>query len=74
MLINGTNVLGLLIDTLLKDGFRLISTRTVSSDEKVECYSFERTQRPVSLSIAANQHPESSGTVQARRSRVQKGK
>ncbi|OXB77215.1 UNVERIFIED_CONTAM: hypothetical protein H355_012582 [Colinus virginianus] len=73
MLINGTNVLGLLMDTLLKDGFRLISTRAISSDEKVECYSFERTQRPASLSIAANQCPESSGMAQAR-SRVQKGK
>ncbi|XP_040514556.1 potassium channel regulatory protein [Gallus gallus] len=74
MLINGTNVLGLLIDMLLKDGFRLISTRTASSDEKVECYSFERTRRPASLSIAPNQHPGSSGTGQAGRSQVQKGK
>ncbi|NXJ14860.1 KCNRG protein, partial [Odontophorus gujanensis] len=74
MLINGTNVLGLLMDTLLKDGFRLISTRAVSSDEKVECYTFERTQRPASLSITANQCPESSGMGQARRNRVQKGK
>ncbi|KFV43148.1 Putative potassium channel regulatory protein, partial [Tyto alba] len=50
-LINGTNVLGLLLDTLLKDGFHLISTRTVSSEEKVECYSFERTKRPGSLTV-----------------------
>ncbi|KFP58582.1 Putative potassium channel regulatory protein, partial [Cariama cristata] len=50
-LINGTNVLGLLLDTLLKDGFHLISTRTVSSEEKIECYSFERLQRPGGLAI-----------------------
>ncbi|KFP58603.1 Putative potassium channel regulatory protein, partial [Cathartes aura] len=50
-LINGTNVLGLLLDTLLRDGFRLISTRTVSSEEKVECYSFERMQRPAGLTV-----------------------
>uniref|UniRef100_A0A8B9QQ53 Potassium channel regulator n=1 Tax=Anas platyrhynchos TaxID=8839 RepID=A0A8B9QQ53_ANAPL len=48
-LINGVNVLGLLVDTFLKDGFRLVSTRTVSSEEKVECYSFERLQRPAGL-------------------------
>ncbi|KFZ51591.1 Putative potassium channel regulatory protein, partial [Antrostomus carolinensis] len=50
-LINGTNVLGLLLDTLLKDGFRLISTRTVSSEEKVECYSFERKKKPAGLNV-----------------------
>ncbi|GAA6095375.1 putative potassium channel regulatory protein [Tachysurus ichikawai] len=41
-LLNGTNVLGLLVDTILRDGFRLISTRTVSPEEKIECYTFER--------------------------------
>lgn len=41
-LANGTNVLGLLIDVLLKEGFHLVSTRTVSSEDKSECYSFER--------------------------------
>uniref|UniRef100_A0A8C9QCX0 Potassium channel regulatory protein n=1 Tax=Spermophilus dauricus TaxID=99837 RepID=A0A8C9QCX0_SPEDA len=41
-LANGTNVLGLLIDILLKEGFHLVSTRTVSSEDKSECYSFER--------------------------------
>ncbi|XP_033867961.2 putative potassium channel regulatory protein [Acipenser ruthenus] len=51
-LINGTNVLGLLVDILLKEGFRLISTRTVSSEEKVECYTFERIKRPQILTIS----------------------
>ncbi|XP_009676890.2 potassium channel regulatory protein [Struthio camelus] len=73
-LINGTNVLGLLVDTLLKDGFRLISTRTVSSEEKVECYSFERMRRPAGLTITVNQSPRSSGIAQAKRSQMQKGK
>ncbi|NXW58393.1 KCNRG protein, partial [Eurystomus gularis] len=73
-LINGTNVLGLLLDTLLKDGFRLISTRTVSSEEKVECYSFERMQRPAGLTVMVNQTPGSSGLAPAKRSQVQKGK
>lgn len=73
-LINGTNVLGLLFDTLLKDGFRLISTRTVSSEEKVECYTFERMKRAAGLAIMVNQIPGSSGVAQARRSQVQKGK
>ncbi|KAM6945784.1 putative potassium channel regulatory protein [Aplochiton taeniatus] len=41
-LLNSTNVLGLLVDTLLKDGFRLISTRTISEEDKVECFTFER--------------------------------
>ncbi|XP_025964218.2 potassium channel regulatory protein [Dromaius novaehollandiae] len=73
-LINGTNVLGLLVDTLLKDGFRLISTRTVSSEEKVECYSFERRRRPAGLTITVNQSPGSSGMAQAKRSQMHKGK
>ncbi|NXP72577.1 KCNRG protein, partial [Ramphastos sulfuratus] len=73
-LINGTNVLGLLLDTLLKDGFRLISTRTVSSEEKVECYSFERMQKPAGITIMVNQTPGSSGAAQVKRSQVQKGK
>ncbi|NXF08872.1 KCNRG protein, partial [Smithornis capensis] len=73
-LINGTNVLGLLFDTLLKDGFRLISTRTISSEEKVECYSFERMKRAAGLPVTLNQTPGSSGVAQAKRSQVQKGK
>ncbi|MBN3281341.1 KCNRG protein, partial [Polyodon spathula] len=51
ILINGTNVLGLLVDILLKEGFHLIGTRTVSSEENVECYTFERIKRPQSLAI-----------------------
>lgn len=73
-LINGVNVLGLLVDTLLKDGFRLVSTRTVSSEEKVECYSFERLKRPAGLAVTVSQTPGSSGTAQAKRSHTQKGK
>ncbi|NXX78254.1 KCNRG protein, partial [Urocolius indicus] len=73
-LINGTNVLGLLLDTLLRDGFRLISTRTVSHEEKIECYSFERMQSPAGPAIAVSQTPASSGAAQAKRSQVQKGK
>ncbi|NWX20604.1 KCNRG protein, partial [Aegotheles bennettii] len=73
-LINGTNVLGLLLDTLLKDGFRLISTRTVSSEEKVECYTFERMKRPAGLTVTVNQTPSSSRVAQTKRSEAQKGK
>ncbi|XP_054841883.1 potassium channel regulatory protein [Eublepharis macularius] len=50
-LINGTNVLGLLVDVLLKEGFRLVSTRTISAEEKIECYCFERTRQPDALPI-----------------------
>uniref|UniRef100_A0A8C8SK77 Potassium channel regulator n=1 Tax=Pelusios castaneus TaxID=367368 RepID=A0A8C8SK77_9SAUR len=63
-LVNGTNVLGLLIDTLLKDGFHLVSTRTVSCEEKVECYSFERMKRPEALALSASQNPESTSGAQ----------
>ncbi|NXI71931.1 KCNRG protein, partial [Anseranas semipalmata] len=73
-LINGINVLGLLVDTLLKDGFRLISTRTVSTEEKAECYTFERMKRPAGLTITGSQNPGSSGIAQAKRSHMQKGK
>uniref|UniRef100_A0A8C3VQB2 Potassium channel regulatory protein n=1 Tax=Catagonus wagneri TaxID=51154 RepID=A0A8C3VQB2_9CETA len=50
-LANGTNVLGLLIDTLLMEDFHLVSTRTVSSEDKTECYSFERIKRPEALTM-----------------------
>ncbi|NXF34054.1 KCNRG protein, partial [Nyctibius bracteatus] len=73
-LINGTNVLGLLLDTLLKDGFRLLSTRTVSSEEKIECYSFERMKRPAGFAVTVHQTAGNSGVAQAKRSQVQKGK
>ncbi|KAF7689524.1 putative potassium channel regulatory protein isoform X1 [Silurus meridionalis] len=41
-LLNAANVLGLMVDTIVSEGFRLISTRTVSPEEKIECYTFER--------------------------------
>ncbi|XP_074843664.1 potassium channel regulatory protein [Carettochelys insculpta] len=65
-LINGTNVLGLLVDTVLKDGFRLVSTRTISAEEKVECYSFERMKRPEALVLTANQSQQSTGGAQTK--------
>ncbi|NWR79883.1 KCNRG protein, partial [Centropus unirufus] len=73
-LINGPNVLGLLLDTLFKDGFRLISTRTVSSEEKVECYSLERMKRPTGLTLTVHQPPGTSGAAGAKRSQAQEGK
>ncbi|KAM9610255.1 LOW QUALITY PROTEIN: potassium channel regulatory protein [Trichechus inunguis] len=57
-LANGTNVLGLLIDTLLKEGFRLVSTRTVSSKDKTERYSFERIKRPQAVAVSKTLKPE----------------
>ncbi|KAB0343795.1 hypothetical protein FD754_020721 [Muntiacus muntjak] len=50
-LANGTNVLGLLIDTLLMEGFHLVGTRTVSSEDRTECYSFERIKKPDTLAM-----------------------
>uniref|UniRef100_G3SM76 Potassium channel regulatory protein n=1 Tax=Loxodonta africana TaxID=9785 RepID=G3SM76_LOXAF len=57
-LASGTNVLGLLIDILLKEGFRLVGTRTVSSEDKTECYSFERIKRPQALAVNKTLKPE----------------
>lgn len=57
-LANGTNVLGLLIDTLLMEGFRLVSTRTVSSEDKTECYSFERIKKAEALAMNKTLKPE----------------
>lgn len=57
-LANGTNVLGLLIDTLLMEGFHLVSTRTVCSEDKTECYSFERIQKPEVLTMNKMVKPE----------------
>ncbi|KAL4690839.1 hypothetical protein H8959_013800 [Pygathrix nigripes] len=57
-LANGTNVLGLLIDTLLKEGFHLVSTRTVSSEDKTECYSFEKIKSPEALIMNETPKPE----------------
>ncbi|XP_067419183.1 potassium channel regulatory protein [Emydura macquarii macquarii] len=73
-LINGTNVLGLLVDILLKEGFHLVSTRTVSTEEKVECYSFERMKRPEALALSANQNPESTGGAQMKLTPLHKRK
>ncbi|KAM7110921.1 LOW QUALITY PROTEIN: potassium channel regulatory protein [Molossus nigricans] len=56
-LANGTNVLGLLTDTLLLEGFHLFSTRTVSSED-TECYSFERIKRPEALAMSKAVKPE----------------
>ncbi|KAG8124555.1 hypothetical protein E2320_019939, partial [Naja naja] len=62
-LFNGANVLGLLIDILLKDGFRLLSSRTVSAEEKVECYCFERMRSPEVFTINITQ-PKRATTIQ----------
>ncbi|TSK17911.1 Potassium channel regulatory protein [Bagarius yarrelli] len=59
-LLNGTNVLGLMVDTILRDGFRVISTRTVSSEEKIECYTFERKE---TRNIIINEPFESDGSL-----------
>ncbi|KAH0621779.1 hypothetical protein JD844_023406 [Phrynosoma platyrhinos] len=54
-LFSGANVLGLLVDLLLREGFHLVSTRTVSAEEKIECYCFERTRQPRPLTISTSQ-------------------
>lgn len=59
-LANGTNVLGLLIDTLLMEDFHLVSTRTASSEDKTECYSFERIKRSEALTMNKTLKP---GTI-----------
>uniref|UniRef100_A0A8C0ZPI7 Potassium channel regulatory protein n=1 Tax=Castor canadensis TaxID=51338 RepID=A0A8C0ZPI7_CASCN len=71
-LANGTNVLGLLIDTLLNEGFHLVSTRTVSSEDKTECYCFERIKSPEVLMVNKTPQPETTSiTIMAEQS--QKG-
>ncbi|XP_031218592.1 potassium channel regulatory protein isoform X1 [Mastomys coucha] len=60
-LANGTNVLGLLVDTLLKEGFHLVSTRTPASGDKSECYVFERIKSPQVLGM--NKTPKSETTT-----------
>ncbi|XP_069748484.1 putative potassium channel regulatory protein [Narcine bancroftii] len=62
-LINGSNVLGLLIDTLLREGFCLISTRAVSPTEKIECYTFERNRRTENFCIASGQGEASTNEI-----------
>ncbi|GAB1298980.1 Potassium channel regulatory protein [Apodemus speciosus] len=60
-LANGTNVLGLLVDTLLNEDFRLVSTRTpAASGEKSECYVFERIKSQV---LGMNKTPKSETTT-----------
>ncbi|XP_051870911.1 putative potassium channel regulatory protein [Pristis pectinata] len=73
-LINGSNVLGLLIDTLLREGFCLISTRTVSPTEKIECYTFERNRRTEHLSTSNGQGEASTNVVhfQAKKSQFRR--
>lgn len=69
-LANGTNVLGLLIDTLLMEGFHLVSTRTLSSEDKSECYSFERIKRPEALTM--NKTLKSEFTITSEQSQKKK--
>ncbi|XP_039108108.1 potassium channel regulatory protein [Hyaena hyaena] len=57
-LANGTNVLGILIDTLLMEGFHLVNARTLSSEDKTECYSFERIKRPEAFTMNKTLKPE----------------
>ncbi|XP_048197384.1 potassium channel regulatory protein [Perognathus longimembris pacificus] len=57
-LANGTNVLGLLIDILLKEGFHLVSTRKLSSEDKSECYSFERIRSLEVFTVNKTPKPE----------------
>lgn len=59
-LLNGTNVLGLMVDTILRDGFRLISSRTVSSEKDIECYTFEKKE---TRNIIINDPYESDGPL-----------
>lgn len=66
-LANGTNVLGLLIDTLLMEGFHLVSTRTSSSEDKTECYSFERIKRPEVLTMNKTLKPETTLSEQSQK-------
>ncbi|XP_078513499.1 potassium channel regulatory protein [Lissotriton helveticus] len=69
-LINGTNVLGLIIDILLKEGFHLVSTRTVSSEEKVECYMFERMKSPDFFIVTENDKIEKNVVTQFKQTRA----
>ncbi|XP_048397223.1 putative potassium channel regulatory protein [Stegostoma tigrinum] len=63
-LINGSNVLGLFVDTLLREGFHLVSTRTVSPKEKIECYTFERTRRTELLNMSVEQEGANQNATQ----------
>lgn len=72
-LLNGTNVLGLLLDILLRDGFSLVSTRAISAEEKVECYTFQRKKSPEILTISENKQ-EKSVNIQVKQSKPNKKK
>uniref|UniRef100_A0A6J0TVM8 Potassium channel regulatory protein n=1 Tax=Pogona vitticeps TaxID=103695 RepID=A0A6J0TVM8_9SAUR len=63
-LFNGANILGLLLDILLKEEFHLIGTRTV--DEKIECYCFERMRQPDAFTISSSQTQQDTPTPQAK--------
>ncbi|CAH2282879.1 potassium channel regulatory [Pelobates cultripes] len=65
-LLNGTNVLGLLLDILLKEGFGLISTRSVASEEKVECYTFQRKKRAEVFTVNEAPKPENNVQIQGK--------
>ncbi|CAH2224939.1 potassium channel regulatory [Pelobates cultripes] len=71
-LLNGTNVLGLLLDILLKEGFSLISTRSVASEEKVECYTFQRKKRAEVFTV--NEAPKTENNVQIQGKQVKSNK
>ncbi|XP_069828219.1 potassium channel regulatory protein [Dendropsophus ebraccatus] len=73
-LLNGTNVLGLLLDILLREGFSLVSTRAVSAEEKVECYTFQRKKKPEVLTITDNPKPEKYVTIQPKQVKPNKKK
>ncbi|XP_053140659.1 potassium channel regulatory protein [Hemicordylus capensis] len=73
-LINGTNVLGLLVDILCKEGFHLISTRTVSAEEKIECYCFQRTRQPSPLTISTSQTQQGTSVPQSKLIQIAKQK
>ncbi|XP_061463535.1 potassium channel regulatory protein [Rhineura floridana] len=73
-LINGTNVLGLLVDILLKEGFHLLSTRTVSAEEKNQCYCFERMRQPDAFAISMRETQQGTTVSQTKSIQVQKRK
>ncbi|XP_063300910.1 potassium channel regulatory protein [Pelobates fuscus] len=71
-LLNGTNVLGLLLDILLKEGFSLISTRSVASEEKVECYTFQRKKRAEVFTVNETPKPENNVHIQGKQGKSNK--
>ncbi|XP_003215403.1 potassium channel regulatory protein [Anolis carolinensis] len=73
-LFSGANVLGLLIDILLREGFHLISTRTVSAEEKIECYCLERTRPQEALAINIGQTKRDTPEPQRKATQMHKRK